>query len=117
MIEYAGIGILFLLSAGLAGLFIILTSILGPKKRTPVKAEPFECGVDPIALPRGRRPVKFYILGMLFILFDIELVFLFPWAVLYKQLGITGFIEMAVFLLVLVMGYLYAWKKGALEIR
>jgi len=117
MIEYAAIGILFLLSAGLAGLFIILTSILGPKKRTPVKAEPFECGVDPIALPRGRRPVKFYILGMLFILFDIELVFLFPWAVLYKQLGVTGFIEMAVFLLVLVMGYLYAWKKGALEIR
>ncbi len=117
MIEYAGIGILFLLSAGVAGIFIILTSILGPKKRTPVKAEPFECGEDPIALPRGQRPVKFYILGMLFILFDIELVFLFPWAVLYKELGWSGFVEMAFFLLVLVMGYVYAWKKGALEIR
>lgn len=117
MIEYAGIGILFLLSAGVASIFIILSTILGPKKRTPVKADPFECGEDPITLPRGRRPVKFYIFAMLFILFDIELVFLFPWAVLYRQLGWNGFVEMAAFLAVLVLGYVYALKKGALELR
>lgn len=117
MIEYAGIGILFLLSAGVAAIFIVLSSVLGPKNRTPVKADPFECGEDPIMLPRGRRPVKFYVFAMLFILFDIELVFLFPWAVLYKELGWPGFVEMAAFLLVLVMGYVYALKKGALEIR
>lgn len=117
MIEYAGIGILFFLAAGLAGTFLVLTSILGPKKRTPVKAEPFECGEEPITLPRGQRSVKFYILAMLFILFDVELVFLFPWAVLYKQLGWAGFVEMAVFLLVLILGYVYAWKKGVLEVR
>ena len=117
MLEYAGIAILFLFAAGVAGLFIILSSILGPKKRTPVKAEPFECGEEPITLPKGQRSVKFYIVAMLFILFDIELVFLFPWAVLYRELGLFGFLEMAVFLLILAVGYIYAWKKGVLEIR
>ncbi len=117
MIEYGAIAILFLLSAGIAGLFIFLTSILGPRKRTPVKAEPFECGEDPISLPRGQRSVRFYIVGMLFILFDIELVFLFPWAVLYKELGLLGFFEMALFILILMVGYLYAWKKGALDLQ
>ena len=117
MIEYAGIAILFVMSAGVAGLFIFLTSVLGPQRKTPVKSEPFECGEEPFALPRGQRSVKFYIVAMLFILFDIELVFLFPWAVLYRELGIAGFWEMAVFLLILMVGYIYAWKKGALEIR
>ena len=117
MIEYAGIGILFLFSVGVGVIFIVLTSILGPKKRTPVKAEPFECGKDPIALPRGHRAVKFYIMAMLFILFDIELVFLFPWAVLFKELGGMALWSMVLFLLILILGYVYAWKKGALEVQ
>lgn len=117
MIEYAGIAILLLLATGLAGLFLILTTVLGPKKSNPVKAEPFECGMEPITPPKGRHSVKFYITGMLFILFDVELVFLFPWAVLYRELGVLGFLEMSLFLLILLIGFVYAWKKGALELQ
>ena len=117
MTEYLGILILALLAAGVTGAFVLLTSILGPKHPTAIKAEPFECGETPVQLPRGRLSVKFYIFGMLFILFDIELVFLFPWAVLYRDLGLFGFLEMVFFLAVLALGYLYAWRKGALEIR
>ena len=117
MIEYAGIVILFVFTAVLAGVFLLLSTVLGPKRRTPVKAEPFECGEEPISLPRGRSAVKFYIVGMLFILFDIELVFLFPWAVVYRELGFLGFAEMALFVFILVAGYLYAWKQGVLDVR
>jgi len=118
MIEFAGIFILLLLSAGVAAVFLILTSILGPKRPNAVKYQPFECGVDPVQLPQARSyPVKFYIIGMLFILFDIEVVFLFPWAVLYRKLGLFGFVEMSFFLLILLAGFVYAWKKGALEIK
>jgi NADH-quinone oxidoreductase subunit A len=117
MIEYAAIGIFFLFAALIAGIFLGLTTVLGPKKRTPVKSEPFECGEDSIQLPQGRRPVKFYVLGMLFILFDIELIFLFPWAVLCRELGWLGWAQMALFLFVLMTGYVYAWKKGALDLK
>jgi NADH-quinone oxidoreductase subunit A len=77
--------------------------------------EPFECGERPFALPTGRLTVRYYLIAMLFILFDVELVFLFPWAVVYHKLGLFGFLEMALFLGVLLVGFIYAWKKGALE--
>ena len=115
MTEYLGILITFILAGLVAGAFLFLASILGPKRPSAAKNEPFECGKSPFALPAGRLPVKFYLVGMLFILFDIELVFLFPWAVVARGLGWTGFIEMAIFLGVVVLGFLYAWKKGALE--
>jgi NADH-quinone oxidoreductase subunit A len=105
------------MAAGLSGLFLYLATVLGPKKPNPAKAEPFECGEKPFALPEGRLPIRFYLVAMLFVLFDVELVFLFPWAVVYRQLGLFGFLEMAVFLFFLVLGFLYAWKKGALEFR
>ena len=108
---------MFIFAAGIASLFIFLASVLGPKRPNPVKAEPFECGEKPFALPEGRLPVRFYLVAMLFVLFDVELVFFFPWAVVYRQLGVFGFIEMLVFLFFLVLGFLYAWKKGALEFR
>jgi len=115
MIEYAGILIFFLLCALVAGAMLWLTSVLGPKRKTPSKSEPFECGNEPITLPGGRSPIRFYIVAMLFILFDIELVFLFPWAVLFRELGLFGFFEMAFFLVVLIIGFVYAWRKGGFE--
>ena len=115
MREYLGILIVFVIAAAIAGGFILLTSLLGPKKPSLVKQQPFECGVEPIMRPGGRFPVKFYLLAMLFILFDIELVFLFPWAVVFRSLGWGGYLEMLLFLAVVVLGFLYAWKKGALE--
>ena len=114
--EYIGLLTTFILSAGIAGAMFFLNAALGPKhKGSDAKAEPFECGFAPFAPPRGRFSVKFYLVAMLFIIFDIEIVFLFPWAVLYRRLGLFGFIEMASFLFVLAVGLFYAWKKGALE--
>lgn len=115
MEEYLGVGITFLLAAGIGAAFLLLATILGPKAPSQVKSEPFECGERPFALPGGRFPIQFYLIGMLFILFDVELVFLFPWAVVYRQLGLYGFLEMLVFLGVVVIGFVYAWKKGALD--
>ena len=115
MNEYLGILITFILAAGIGGLFILLASTLGPKRPSPAKSEPFECGQAPFELPSGRLSVKFYLVAMLFILFDVELVFLFPWAVVVRHLGLAGFAEMAVFIGLVIVGFVYAWKKGALE--
>ncbi len=115
MTEYLGILITFALAAGIGIVFLVLSSTLGPKNPTPAKLEPFECGKEPYALPAGRLSVKFYLVAMLFILFDVELVFLFPWAVVVRHLGLFGFIEMAVFLGIVLLGFFYAWRKGALE--
>ena len=112
-----GILITFIFAAGITGIFILLATVLGPKRPNPVKAQPFECGETPFSLPEGRMPVRFYLVAMLFVLFDVELVFLFPWAVVYRQLGVLGFVEMLLFLGLLTLGFVYAWKKGALEFR
>ena len=115
MTEYLGILISFALAALVAGAFLVGASVLGPKRPSAAKAEPFECGKEPLALPAGRLPIKFYLVGMLFILFDIELVFLFPWAVVCRKLGLLGFVEMAVFLGMVILAFVYALQKGALE--
>ena len=115
MIEYAGLLIVAALSALVATMMLLANRFLGPSRPNPDKAKPFECGVDPIALPAGRLPVHFYVLAMLFVVFDVELVFLFPWAVVLKELGWFALIEMALFLGIVVAGFGYAWKKGALE--
>ena len=117
MLEYASILLFALLAAGVALVMLFANALFGPKRSTPVKRQPFECGVDPIALPAGRLPVHFYVAAMLFVVFDVELVFLFPWAVLAGQLGWFGLAEMGIFLLIVVAGFLYAWKQGALEFR
>lgn len=115
MIEYVGLLIVAALSALVATMMLFANRFLGPSRPHPDKAKPFECGVDPIALPAGRMPVHFYVLAMLFVVFDVELVFLFPWAVVLKELGWFALIEMALFLGIVVAGFGYAWKKGALE--
>ncbi len=113
--DYFGIGVMFLMAAGVSALFIYLSQALGPSKPNAAKNMPFECGKTPFEIPTGRHSVKFYLAGMLFVLFDVEIIFFFPWAVIYRQLGLFGFFEMMFFLVMLVLGFLYAWRKGALE--
>ena len=115
MSEYVGILVVFTLAGALAGAFILLASVLGPKQPSAVKAEPFECGQLPFSLPVGRLSIKFYLTAILFILFDVELVFLYPWAVVFRALGLWGLVEMLVFLGILMAGFFYAWDNGALE--
>ena len=117
MIEYIGIVIFGALAGGVALLLLCSNAWLGPKRPNPVKSQPFECGMDPIALPAGRLPIHFYVVAMLFVVFDVELVFLFPWAVLVRELGWPGLVEMGVFLAIVVAGFVYAWKQGALEFK
>ena len=105
------------MAAALSGLFILLASVLGPKRPNPTKDLPFESGQPPFSFPEGKLPVRFYLVAMLFVLFDVELAFFFPWAVLYRQLGAAGFVEMLFFLFFLMLGFAYAWKKGALEFK
>jgi len=88
---------------------------IGPKKTNPAKEEPFESGNPPRGDARARFSVKFYLVAMLFLIFDIEVVFLYPWAILLRRLGVFGLVEMGVFLAILVVGFVYVWKKGALE--
>jgi NADH-quinone oxidoreductase subunit A len=99
----------------IAAMFIIMSTYLGPKKRNSVKDTPFECGLPSEGYPKGTMPVRFYIMAMLFIVFDVELAFLFPWAVAFRSLGLFGFFEMLIFFVVVGAGFLYAWKMGALE--
>jgi NADH-quinone oxidoreductase subunit A len=117
MIEYAGILLLAVLTSGVGLLMLFSNNLFGPKHPNPVKAKPFECGKDPIALPAGRLPVHFYVAAMLFVVFDVELVFLFPWAVLARELGWFGLLEMGFFLAIVVAGFVYAWKQQALEFK
>jgi len=115
MNEYIGIAVAFVLAAAIAGLMVYLGSTLGKKNPTSVKLAPFECGEEPFFLPIGRLAIKFYLTAILFILFDVELVFLYPWAVVYRALGPSGLIEMGIFLAVVMVGFVYAWDNGALK--
>lgn len=113
--SYLPILVIMLLAAFIGLVIIVLSTVLSWGKATPVKLMPYECGVDPIGSARRRFSVRFFIMGMLFIVFDIELIFLFPWAKVYDKLMMFGFVEMLVFVLVLLVGLVYVWKKGALE--
>ena len=92
-----------------------MNELVGPKRPSEEKQSTYESGMEPIRTARERFSVKFYMVATLFIVFDIEVVFLYPWAVSYKQLGVAGFVTMFVFIAVLLIGYVYVWKKGALE--
>jgi NADH-quinone oxidoreductase subunit A len=113
--SYLPILVILLLSAFIGVVIIVLSTVLSRTNATPVKLMPYECGMDPIGSARRRFSVRFFVMGMLFIVFDIELIFLFPWATIYDKLRMFGFIEMLVFVLVLLAGLIYVWKKGALE--
>ena len=115
MSEYIGIVVAFVIAGAFAAANVMLASVLGPKNPSPVKSEPFECGSVPFSLPIGRVSIKFYLTAILFILFDVELVFLYPWAVVYRTLGAWGLAQMGIFLGVLMVGFFYAWDNGALD--
>ncbi len=110
-----GLILYILAAAGLAAALLALASFVGPKRPNPVKQLPFECGNSPHRVIQGKFSVKFFLVALLFILFDIELIFLFPWAVVFRALGVQGFISMTVFLAFVLVGLVYAWKKGALQ--
>jgi NADH-quinone oxidoreductase subunit A len=114
MTEYATILMVFAFAALVAGALLTLPRLLAPRRLTAVKAQPFECGKDPVAIAEGRFAIKFSTVAILFILIDIELIFVWPWSMLYRQLGWFGFVEMMVFLGVLMVGFLYIWRKGGL---
>jgi NADH-quinone oxidoreductase subunit A len=113
--EYAALVMVFAFAAAVAGALIGIPHLLAPRRPTTVKAQPFECGKDPIAVAEGKFNIKFSTIAILFILIDIELIFVWPWAVLYRRLGWFGFGEMLVFLAILMFGFLYIWRKGGLE--
>lgn len=115
MREYIPILMFVLAAISFAVITIAASTIIMPRRGGAQKHAPYECGVDPIGSARGRFQVKFYLIAVLFILFDIEVIFLYPWAVAFKQLGLFGLIEMALFVVILFVGYLYLLSKRALD--
>ncbi|MGQ9626917.1 MAG: NADH-quinone oxidoreductase subunit A [Anaerolineae bacterium] len=113
--DYLPILILVIVAAGISALAIIVPSFLGPRKPDEVKLSTYESGKEPIGPARRRFHIQYYLTAMLFILFDIEVIFLYPWAVIFKKLKLFGLVEMAIFIAILLIGYIYVWRKGALE--
>ncbi|HSE04732.1 MAG TPA: NADH-quinone oxidoreductase subunit A [Methylomirabilota bacterium] len=113
--DYVPILMVFAAAAVVAGALLGIPLLIAPKRVSPVKQEPFECGKDPVMLPEGRFAIKFSTIAIFFIIFDIELVFIWPWAAMFRHLGWFGFVEMLVFLGILMLGFLYIWKKRGLE--
>jgi len=126
LMDYVPIGIMFLVAIGFAASQLLVTQLIGPRKRTAVKLMPYECGKDPVGSARDRFSIKFYTVAVIFLLFDIEVLFIIPFAVAFKSLlaeerisgiafGTIAFLEILVFLGTLVVGYIYVWKKGTFD--
>src|ERR671918_591332 len=115
MAGWLGIVIMIVAGVGFGALSIALGRLLGPRNPTPEKLAPYECGMPPVGDARERQSVKFYLVAMIFLLFDIEIAFLYPWAMALRDLGWTGFLQVALFMLLLLAGYVYVWRKGALD--
>ena len=115
LMNYMPIALMFLLAAGFVGLTMVATHWLGPKRRTKVKLESFECGIEPRGNARQPFPIRYFLVAILFVLFDVEVIFMYPWAVNFKEFGVTGFLQMTVFLTLLLVGFFYIIKKKALE--
>ena len=114
--EYLPVVLLAVLGLLFAVLSLTVSSFLRPNRPTPAKLAPYECGIEPERLPKGERfSVSFYVVAMLFIIFDIETIFLFPWAVGFRQLGLFGLAEMAIFIGLVFVAYGYVWKRGGLD--
>ena len=113
--SYAPLLIHLLIAMGLAGAILLLSSLIGRHRPSRVKMQSYECGVTPTGDAREPFSVKFYLVAMVFILFDVEAIFLYPWAYIYRELHWFGFVEMLLYILILLAGYLYLWKKGALD--
>lgn len=112
---YFPLAVIFFFAGVVVLAMLLIAQKIGPKSFNPAKAEPFESGNPPRGDARIRFSVKFYLVAMLFLIFDIEVVFLYPWAIYFRELGVYGLVTMGIFLLILVAGYVYVWKRGALE--
>jgi len=115
MSSLLALSLMVLVVGALVSLVIWLTSVLGPKSHNPIKDEPFETGMKPFRIVHSQIPVKFYLVALLFVVFDVELTFLFPWAIVFRQIGWTAFVSMTAFLALLFLTLVYAWKKGVLS--
>src|SRR5918912_2961579 len=107
--------IMIALGAGFALISVVLSTLLGPRKPTPEKAAPYECGMPAVGDARERQSVKFYLVAMIFLLFDIEVAFLYPWAMALRDLGWAGYAQIVLSMALLLAGYVYVWRKGALD--
>jgi NADH-quinone oxidoreductase subunit A len=107
--------VMIALGAAFALISVLLSNVLGPKKPTAEKLAPYECGMPPVGDARERQSVKFYLVAMIFLLFDIEVAFLYPWAMALRDLGWNGFVQVLLFMVLLLAGYVYVWRKGALD--
>jgi len=113
--NYAPLLLMFILACGLAAALVIVSALVGKHKRSALKDQAYECGVSPTGDAREPLSVHFYMVGLIFILFDIEAIFLYPWALVYGELKLFGFVEMLLYIIILLAGYLFLWKKGALD--
>ena len=112
---WGGILLLAVIGVGFGVVSVVLSRLLGPRNPTPEKLAAYECGMPPVGDARERHPVKFYLVAMIFLLFDIEVAFLYPFALALRDLGWPGFFQIVVFFLILVVGYIYIWRKGVLD--
>ena len=112
---YLAVGIFVVVGFGFGLGTLAISWAIQARKPNPTKLAAYECGIEAVHQPRDRYSVRYYLIAVLFVIFDVETIFLFPWAVQYKALGLFGFVEMTVFIAILVFGYLYCWRKGALE--
>jgi NADH-quinone oxidoreductase subunit A len=117
MSDYIPVLISLIIGAVIVGAMTNLNRLLGPRRPSEIKGTIFECGNEPTGPGWGRFSIKFYRVAILFIVFDVEVVFMYPWAVVYRELGLFGFVELMTFMAILLIGYAYAWRKGALEWR
>lgn len=115
LMNYMPIGLMFLLAAGFVSLTMVATHWLGPKRKTKIKLESFESGLESSGNARVPFPIRYYLVAILFVLFDVEVIFMYPWAVNFKEFGLTGFLQMLVFISMLLVGFFYIIKKKALE--
>jgi NADH-quinone oxidoreductase subunit A len=115
MAGWLGLAIMIVIGVGFGAVSIALGRLLGPRNPTPEKLAPYECGMPPVGDARERQSVKFYLIAMIFLLFDIEIAFLGPWAMAARELAWTGFVQIVVFFLILLVGYIYVWRKGVLD--
>ncbi|CAM3189355.1 NADH-quinone oxidoreductase subunit A [Stackebrandtia soli] len=114
---YAPIVVLFAIATAFAVFSVVAAPLVGPRRYNRAKAEAYECGIEPTPTSAGgsRFPIKFYLTAMLFIIFDIEIIFLYPWAVAFDSLGLFGFVEMVLFIVTVFVAYTYVWRRGGLD--
>lgn len=113
--SFINIAIYAVIVIGFAVVTIVLSALVGPKAKSNEKLSPYECGAEPVGNARFSFPVRYYVIALMFLVFDVEVVFMYPWAIISRAMGIPGMYEMALFIFIVLIGFVYAWKKGAFE--